>query len=99
MKKRIKQRQEVVDSIDAPSPAQVGIQLTNEGSSSSGPRETRTFQNIYTRSQRINVDDDEFSMLYLFAGYYPLAFEEAFKEVEWRKAMEEEMNAITKSNT
>jgi len=77
----------------APSPS------TNSptGPSSSTIRKTKSIQEIYDVTERINLDD--VNMLCLFLGNDPITFEEAYQEDKWKKAMKEEINSIVKNNT
>ena len=73
--------------------------LTNSlaGPSSSTTRKTKSIQEIYDVTERINLDD--VNMLCLFSGNDPITFEEAYQEDRWKKAIKEEINSIIKNNT
>jgi len=77
----------------APSPS------TNShvGPSSSTTRKTKSIQEIYDVTERINLDD--VNMLCLFSRNDPITFEEAYQEDRWKKAMKEEINSIIKNKT
>ena len=45
------------------------------------------------------MDLDEVNMLCLFSENDPIAFEEAYREDKWKKAMKEEINSIRKNDT
>jgi hypothetical protein len=57
-----------------------------------GPQGTRTWDEIYQLSQNQNL-------FCLFADSEPINYEEASKGKEWRKAMDEEIEAIKKNDT
>ena len=65
--------------------------------SSSTTRKTKSIQEIYYVTERINLDD--VNMFCLFSGNDPITFEEAYQEDRWKKAMKEEINSIIKNNT
>jgi hypothetical protein len=60
-------------------------------------RKTKSIQEIYYVTERINLDD--VNMFCLFSGNDPITFEEAYQEDRWKKAMKEEINSIIKNNT
>ena len=66
-------------------------------SPSSSVRKTKSIQEIYDVTERMNLDD--VNMLCLFSGNDPITFEEAYQEDKWKKAMKEEINSIQKNNT
>ena len=47
----------------------------------------------------VNQIDDQISHFALFSDHDPIAFHDAIKESKWQKAMDEEIEAIEKSNT
>ena len=76
----------------APSPST----NSHAGLLSSTTRKTKSIQEIYDATERINLND--VNMLYLFSGNDPITFEEAYQEDKWKKAMKEEINSIIKNN-
>ena len=62
-------------------------------------RRTRPIQDLYNVTRRIDTNNDELSLFYLFVGYDPLIFEEAYRDEKWPQAMNEEIHAINKNNT
>jgi hypothetical protein len=70
---------------------------SSPASPSSPARKTKSIQEIYDATERMNLDD--VNMLCLFSGNDPITFEEAYQEDKWKKAMKEEINSIQKNNT
>ncbi|KAM0962557.1 hypothetical protein ACFX2J_021576 [Malus domestica] len=56
---------------------------------------TRSLQDLYEVAERL----DNPTLLCLFADCKPVDFQEAVQDTKWRKAMDEEIEAIHKNDT
>ncbi|GKV41340.1 hypothetical protein SLEP1_g48885 [Rubroshorea leprosula] len=89
------ERQEIITPPASPSRGEIS---SPEGSSSEGPLRTRRLNDIYRETEEIEETNDV-TLFCLFADIEPINFNEAAKDEKWRKAMDEEMNAIKKNDT
>lgn len=67
----------------------------SESSSSTPPRKFRLISNIYNDTEETELPDEEM----LLGIEEPVCYSQAEKEVEWRKAMQCEIDAIEKNKT
>lgn len=70
---------------------------SSSSSYESPPRKTRSMADLYGATRRIL--EDEFVDFALYANADPVAFEDAAKENKWRKAMDQEIEAIERNQT
>ncbi|GKV20502.1 hypothetical protein SLEP1_g30621 [Rubroshorea leprosula] len=89
------ERQEIITPPASPSRGEIS---SPEGSSSEGPLRTRRLSDIYQETEEIEETNDV-TLFCLFADIEPINFNEAAKDEKWRKAMDEEMNAIKRNDT
>ncbi|GLU18737.1 hypothetical protein SLE2022_350210 [Rubroshorea leprosula] len=89
------ERQEIITPPASPSRGEIS---SPEGSSSEGPLRTRRLSYIHRETEEIEESNDV-TLFCLFADIEPINFNEAAKDEKWRKAMDEEMNAIKKNDT
>ncbi|KAG9450495.1 hypothetical protein H6P81_010460 [Aristolochia fimbriata] len=82
------------------SPAATIGEGSPRGSSSTGgvPMRTRSLSDIYNVTEPIELTED-YTLYCLLAESDPVTFEEAAQDKKWRKAMDEEIEAIKKNDT
>ncbi|KAG9450658.1 hypothetical protein H6P81_010623 [Aristolochia fimbriata] len=82
------------------SPAATTGEGSPRGSSSTGgvPMRTRSLSDIYNVTKPIELTED-YTLYCLLAESDPVTFEEAAQDKKWRKAMDEEIEAIKKNDT
>ena len=73
------------------------LSTSSPSSSPSSTRKTKSIQEIYDVTERMDLDD--VNMLCLFSENDPITFEEAYQEDRWKKAMKKEINSIRKNDT
>lgn len=59
----------------------------------------RSLNDIYEVTWRIDNENDDFTLLSFFEASDPISFDEAIKERGWRKATNEEIQAINRNDT
>ncbi|KAL2252606.1 UNVERIFIED_CONTAM: hypothetical protein Sindi_0055300 [Sesamum indicum] len=89
--------EEEEDSAETNTPPPTQNAQVDEESSSEGPRKFRSLRDIYDALQDVNLSD--FTQYCLIAETEPLSYEDATHKRKWRKAIDEEIKAITKNDT
>ena len=67
--------------------------------SSERPQRFRSIQEIYDNSEELSQNMNELTLFCLFADHAVISFDDAIHDEKWKKAMNEEIEAIKKNDT
>lgn len=72
------------------------VPASSESETDSEHRETRSLADIYANTEIVELEDEE---LFLMGVDEPANYSQAAKDVNWRKAMNQEIESVEKNNT